>query len=145
MAVIWSRSSRPLDRAQMCSTTSAWVNRAEWAHRPTSGSVSASVISSQPGASQVGVRKAHRPLQLGPDRQVDLARLLPPPAGQQARGQRVVLPGPGGQGCFVVCLHAKRRRFIQGAFGLQFRLDLGAALGERSQLRPAETSISRVL
>ena len=59
----------------MCSTTSAWVNRAEWAHNPTSGSTRAAVISSQPGGSNVRVPEAHRPLQLGPDGQVDLLRL----------------------------------------------------------------------
>ena len=85
------------------------------------------------------VGEAHRRFQVGPDRQPNLARLRLPPAGQQARGQRVILPAAGSQGCFVIRLHTQRRRLIQRPLGLQLRLDLGAALGERSQLSPAET------
>ena len=61
-----------------------------------------------------------------------------PAAGQQARGQRVVLGRPGGQRRLVVGLHPQRRRLVDRALGFQLGLDLGAALGERPQLGPAE-------
>ena len=60
MVVISSRSSRPPEMAQTCSTTSARVKRPEWAHNPMSGSVRTPVISSQPGASTPGFAK-HTP------------------------------------------------------------------------------------
>ena len=50
MTTISSNARRPADRAQRCSTTSAWVKRADREHNPVSGSTRAAVTSSQPGA-----------------------------------------------------------------------------------------------
>ena len=125
-ASISSASSRPPDMAQRCSTTSASVKRAEREHKPGlwvdqgGGQLLAS------WAARAPARPSTPPVQVGPDGQAYLGGLGLPAAGQQARGERVVLGRPGGKRGLVVGLHPQRRRLVERALGFQLGLDLGA-------------------
>ena len=129
----------------MCSTTSAWVNRAEWAHNPTSGSISARVISSQLGASKSGFPKHTARSNSAPTARPTPPASFLPPAGQQARGQRVILRRPGGQGRLVVGPHAQRRRLVDRPLASSSASIWALRLENARSWARVKPSISRVL
>ncbi len=52
----------------------------------------------------------------------------------------MVLGRPGGERGLVVGSHTERRGLVKGSLGFQFGLDLGAALGELTELLTTETN-----
>ena len=106
MTMISSTDSRPPEMAQMCSTTSALVKRADREHNPVSGSTRAAVTSLPAGRAPTLDGPEHTARSSSaPVARPTCCRLALPPPGQQARGQRVVLGRPGGQRRLVVGPH----------------------------------------
>ena len=137
--VISSTVDRPPDRAHRCSTTSASVNRAEWAHSPTL-LVDQHRHRSPPSSGRPSPARPSTPAAPAPR----------PPPGRPRPPRSATAPpaalgvsewsfaGPGGQRRLVIGPHPQRRRLVARPLAFQLGLDLGAALGKRPQLRPAE-------